>query len=469
MTAARTPRHAKAADASRDDFIYDAFISYSGFRRAGAESEFDRKVAERLHRSLEAYRVPRALTKISDGRAGVPRRLKKIFRDRDEARAHSSLNSSLVESLRRSRFLIVVCSPRARQSRWMNQEIATFHGLGRSERILPLLIEGDPDEAFPEELFRAVPGRADLAQGGGARGKWLAQPLAADVRAASASKSLRLLKNEKLRLLAAILGCEYDDLRRREHERFVRRATAAGAAMLTGLLVLTTLSVMLYFARQRARRNEQLAVSAATAILPLTGLAPDKPLGANDPATRELYVGRAVKYLETIRQDDPENLETLTILRALYGVRSKLLAARGREIEAWDDFQKARSLMIPIALSRLRAWRPTGARQFRDISDESPSFPADYDLARLRTLLDMTERPEGAADIKDAVEYCQFVAEYIPLLDTSTAEGKAEARFVLQSGMNKFQHARSLRPLTRPQEELAEAIETALGRLQPGG
>jgi hypothetical protein len=468
MTAAHTPRPAPegdvAAGARRDEFIYDAFISYSGFRKAGEASQLDRKVAERLHRSLEVYRVPRVLTKRYGGRAGIPRRLKKIFRDRDEVRASSSLSGSLVESLSRSRFLIVICSPRARQSRWMNQEIATFHSLGRSKQILPLLIEGEPDEAFPEELFRAGPRQSDLAQAEGMRGSWLAQPLAADIRAASVSTSLRLLKEEKLRLIAAILGCEYDDLRRREHERFVRRAAGAGAAMLTGLLVLATLSLMLYFARQREHRNEQLAVSAAAAILPLTGLEPDRPLGANDPVTREAFAGNAIRYLETIRRDDPENVECLTTLRALYGVRSQILADRGRRAEAQEDFQKARSMAIPIALSRLRAWRPTQARRVGELSSESLSFPTGYDLERLHGLLDTMEQSAGA-DAEWASAYCEIAAEYVPLLDTSTAKERAEARRVLQSGLKKIQDARSLRPLTRPQEELVEAIETALGRL----
>jgi hypothetical protein len=468
MTAASPPRPAPAADDTAGeevpgDFIYDAFISYSGFRKEGDAADFDRKVADRLHRALEAYRVPRALTKRADGRAPVPRRLKKIFRDRDEMRAGSSLNQSLTEALRRSRFLIVVCSPRARQSRWMNQEIAIFHGLGRSEQILPLLIEGEPTEAFPEELFRA---RAETSLPGAA-GDWLSQPLAADIRAPSVSESLRLLKEEKLRLLAAILGCEYDDLRQREHERFVRRLTTAGAAMLAGLLILGALSLLLYFARQGERRNKELAVNAASAILPLTGLDPNQPLGANDPATRELYMGVAVRNLERIRQDDPENLDCLTTLRALYAARSKLFEARGRQAEAREDFQRARSMVVPIALSRLGAWGPTQAGRVRGLPGDAPSFPTDYELKRLRHLLDIMQPMEDIADVKHAVEYVEYAAEYVPLLDTSAEEGRAEARRVLRSSLNRFRNAQSFEPLTEQQADLVEAIETALGRLSP--
>lgn len=458
------PASDSAGTETEDGFIYDAFISYSGFRKAGEASQFDRKVAERLHRALEAYRAPRALTKRAPGGGSVPRRLKKIFRDRDEVRASSNLNSSLTEALRRSRFLIVICSPRARQSQWMSQEIATFRGLGRSEQILPLLIEGEPAEAFPEELFGARPGTPVRAHG-----EWLAQPLAADIRAPSVPRSLRLLREEKLRLLAAILGCEYDDLRRREHQRFVRRATAAGAAMVAGLIVLATLSLLLYFARQREQRNKELAMRTAAAILPLTGLDPNSPQGANDPSTRELYMGIAITCLETVRQDDPENLQGLTTLQALYTARSFLFRAQGREAEAQDDLLQYRSLTIPIAVSRLNEWRPTEPRRVRELSAESLSFPPDYDLTRLRNLLMSMELPGGTADAQAAVEYSEKVAEFVPLLDTSTREGEAEARHVLRASLDRFQQARSLAALTRPQEELVEAIEAALARLPPDG
>jgi hypothetical protein len=457
---------AAAAGTAPDDFSYDAFISYSGFRKTGEASDFDRKVAERLHRSLETYRVPRALLKKPSGHAHLPRRLTKIFRDRDEVRVSGSLHDSMAEALRRSRFLIVICSPRARQSQWINQEIAIFRGLGKGEQILPLLIEGEPAEAFPAELFKVKPKSMALAHTSGARDEWLAQPLAADIRAPSVSKSLRLLRHEKLRLLAAMLGCEYDDLRQREHERFVRRATSVGAAMLTLLLVLTALSILLFFAQQRASRNAELALSAGAAILPLVALEePSAPLGANDPVSREVYVTNAIDFLETLRKDDPENLKCLTTLRALYGTRAALLTARNREADARAAYQQADSLTIPIALSRLRSWRPTEDGRDAARSGEVFRFPNDYDRNRLRALLDIMEQLQGAANSKQAVEYCEVAAEYVLLLDTSTGEGRAEVRRVLQTSLNKLQQAHSLEPLVPPQRDLVEAINGILNQL----
>lgn len=461
---------APAGDASvrqtaPDEFSYDAFISYSGFRKRDDASQFDQKVAERLHKSLEAYRVPRALVKRPSGGAPIPRRLKKIFHDRNEVRASSNLNHSLIEALRRSRFLVVVCSPRARRSQWINQEIAIFHSLGRSEQILPLLIEGDPLEAFPEELFKARPEKRVPAQTSGESEKWLAQPLAADIRAPSVAKSLRLLKQEKLRLIATIVGCDYDDLRQREHERFIRRMIMGSTAMLTLLFVLTSLSIGLFFAQQKASRNAELALSATALILPAVALAPDSPYSLNDPVMREANASNAIAALEILREDDPENQKCLITLHFLYGTLAKLLTARDRKVEAQAAYEKAAEMLLSAMLSRLRAWKPTGVKRVKGLSVKELSFPKDYELNRLRTLLAIMEQPEGAANIKDALEYCDRATEYLLLLDTSTRAGKAEARRVLQSSLNKFQRAQLLEATTPPQQELVATIKTTLARI----
>jgi hypothetical protein len=471
MTAHRIPdqlpaRDVPAAGAAQDDFTYNAFISYSGFRKPGEGSQFDRKVAGRLHRSLEAYRTPRALLKKPAGHERIPRRLRKVFRDCDEVHATSNLNDSLTEALRRSRFLIVICSPRARQSQWINQEIAIFRGLGRGEQILPLLIEGEPAEAFPEELFRSSRAGAG-APAAGALERLLAQPLAADIRAPSVAKSLRLLKHEKLRLLAPLLGCDYDDLRQRERERFVRRTLAASAAMLSLSLVMTTLGLMLFYSQRCARRNAELSLSSISALLPLVALAPDDPFGANDPRTRELKVNNAIGNLETLREDDPENLTCLTTLRALYSTRAELLRERNRPVESQEAFRGAQSLVIPIALSRLKAWGPSRPGGGKELSGESLSFPNDYDRKRLRALLSIMEQLEGTANIKDALDYVDTAAEYVSLLDASAKEGRDETRRVLRVSHNRLQQARTSGALNQEQEELVEVIENILHKLPP--
>ena len=74
-------------------YLYDAFISYRHVDR-------DRKWAEWLIEALESYRLPKALQD-----RGFPPRLRKIFRDVDEAPASSDLNDAIKQALVDSCFL----------------------------------------------------------------------------------------------------------------------------------------------------------------------------------------------------------------------------------------------------------------------------------------------------------------------------------------------------------------------------
>lgn len=81
-----------------------------------------------------------------------------MFRDREELASSADLSNSLREALAQSAILIVVCSPYAAQSRWVNEEILAFKQLGRAECILALIVEGEPNavdldqQCFPPAL-----------------------------------------------------------------------------------------------------------------------------------------------------------------------------------------------------------------------------------------------------------------------------------------------------------------------------
>ncbi|WP_459868840.1 toll/interleukin-1 receptor domain-containing protein [Endothiovibrio diazotrophicus] len=206
-------------------YTYRAFISYR-------QCSPDREWARGLHRMLEGYRTPRGLV-----RSGVPRRLGKVFLDSAELAAAADLGAEIRAALDASQFLIVVCSPRAARSRWINEEVRYFQSIGRGDRVLPVLIEGEPGEALPEAL---------------ARGR---EPLAADLRERGERRSRRRrLRDARLRLLAPILGCVYDDLLRRDQVRFVR-LLASGAVV--GLVLAATLAGLLWRQVQTTRELEQ--------------------------------------------------------------------------------------------------------------------------------------------------------------------------------------------------------------------
>ncbi|MET3993738.1 WD40 repeat protein/tetratricopeptide (TPR) repeat protein [Bradyrhizobium sp. S3.9.2] len=219
---------------------FDIFISY---RHGGLDEE----IATRLHRRLEAFRTPRALV-----RRGIAARLSRVFRDRDEFATDSDLTKATREALTAARYLVVVCSPRAKGSHWVSAEIAAFREMGKGSNILPLLIDGDPDIAFPPTLYSGAAGEPE--------------PLAADIRADSRRDSLRALNSEILRILATVLGCRYDDLRQRQQERARRRlvSIAVGSVALAVVLaVLSGYALVMQGAAQNAERLAKQRLAAA--------------------------------------------------------------------------------------------------------------------------------------------------------------------------------------------------------------
>jgi len=130
------------------EFKYRAFISYS---------HSDERWAGWLHRALESYRVPRRLVGTVTEFGVVPERIAPVFRDRDELTAATNLGDKLTRALEQSAFLIVICSPAAARSRWVNEEVLAYKRMGREHRVFCLIVDGEPytgaaDEAFPKAV-----------------------------------------------------------------------------------------------------------------------------------------------------------------------------------------------------------------------------------------------------------------------------------------------------------------------------
>lgn len=226
-----------------DDGRYAAFISYS---------HADMKVARWLHRAIENYRVPQALVGMAGDRGPIPARLRPIFRDEDELAGAAELGPKLQDALARSDTLIVICSPTAARSVWVDKEIRSFKRFNPAAPVFALIaagVPGDPEtDCFPTPLLFELDEAGELD-----RSRPL-EPLAPDLQ-----------KNErhivKLKLIAGLLGAPYAALYRRDQRR--RRRIGAGLSIVAFLLivVLSGLSIAAYsYARMAvAQRNEALA------------------------------------------------------------------------------------------------------------------------------------------------------------------------------------------------------------------
>jgi hypothetical protein len=110
-------------------FKYAAFLSYS---------HLDQASAIRIQEALETFDFPADLVGQETQWGKVPPRIAPLFRDNDELQA-GDLGEELKTALRQSRFLIVVCSPAAARSKWIEQEIAYFYSIRGPEFFYVLL------------------------------------------------------------------------------------------------------------------------------------------------------------------------------------------------------------------------------------------------------------------------------------------------------------------------------------------
>jgi tetratricopeptide (TPR) repeat protein len=235
-----------------DSFKYRAFISYS---------HADQKWAAWLHKSLETYRIPRHLVGRVTAFGPIPERLAPVFRDRDELASATNLGEKLTLALQQSAAQIVICSPAAARSRWVNEEILTFKRLGREDRVFCLIIAGEPgasaqpgtaaDECFPNALIYRMGADGQLSE-------LRSEPIAADARPGKDGRN-----DAKLKLIAGLLDVSLDELKQREAQRRHRRMMLLVAASVAGMAITSTLAGAAWMARNEAERQRVRAEAEA--------------------------------------------------------------------------------------------------------------------------------------------------------------------------------------------------------------
>lgn len=204
---------------SGQDIRYAAFVSYA---------HADQKKAKYLQRSLETYSLPRNLKPLS-------KQLSPIFRDVTELTASHSLSEKISDAVKSSRFLIVLCSPAAKKSRWVNEEIRLFRRLHGEQNIFCAIIEGTPETAFPSALFDNG-----------------LEPLAADMTGQKESLKLGVTQ-----IVAAMLDVGLDDLILRERQRLRRRVMAITALSSSIILLLSFMTWTAIDARNEAEQRRE--------------------------------------------------------------------------------------------------------------------------------------------------------------------------------------------------------------------
>lgn len=267
-----------------EDYKYYAFISYS---------HADSGWADWLHRSLEKFVIPKSLRKETN--FTLPKTLYPIFKDREELPSAAKLGDHITRALTASRYLIVICSPDAAQSDWVNQEVCIFKALGREDRVLCLIVDGEPaasetssqssgrgthplrrasdaekammrrattntvmsnesqknagQECFPPAVRYSVGADRQILPE-------RSEPIAADAREGKDGKNLALLK-----LIAGLLNIDLFQLTQRQHQRRINRLKLLTALMLALVTAFASIAFTAWKAQQEAEALSLVALS----------------------------------------------------------------------------------------------------------------------------------------------------------------------------------------------------------------
>lgn len=246
---------------------YRAFISYS---------KRDQKYAKRLHSALETYRVPKGI----DAPVQQSRRLGRFFRDDDEMGASVDLGGALRDAIDNSENLIVICSPHAARSKWVNEEIRHFRSSGRGDRIFAVVVDGIPNSGdaetncFPPALVAEH-----------------TEPLAIDLRKES-------FQRVRIRLVAGLLRISFDSLWQREKRRTIRRRAIAAVVSMALLSIIVVLGLNW---RQASKQSEAQRI-AETLVTVRDDLASERVKAALtqlQSLTKEGHQGPVEEVLKT--------------------------------------------------------------------------------------------------------------------------------------------------------------------------
>ena len=200
------------------------FISYS---------HNDVKWAKWLQKKLEWYRLPKeAHNELSDSRYIRP-----VFRDRDTLTS-GVLNDELRKHLDASKYLVVLCSPNSAKSKWVSDEIDVFIELGRLDRIVPFIIEGNPQDYRKSDISTPLMGECFPL----ALRKWNKEHPDKNLLEIPVTDDGKTDRQKAfIRLVAYLLGMEFDSLWLR-HKRFIKKMI-----VITSILVFIAMFLTYWF------------------------------------------------------------------------------------------------------------------------------------------------------------------------------------------------------------------------------
>lgn len=225
---------------------YDAFISYSH----ALDGALERALQTGVERFAKPWYRPRAL---------------RVFRDTVSLSASPDLWASIDAALASSAWLVLMASPEAARSPWVNREVAWWRENKSPQRLLVVLTEGEL--AWADDLGDGDGASAALPPA--LRGAFVAEPRWVDLRwlrdADQVDQSNPRLRECVADIAAAVREVAKGDLvgeHIRQHRRTMRLARGGVTGLATLLIIAVVAAVVAVGQRNEAVAAQRSAVAA---------------------------------------------------------------------------------------------------------------------------------------------------------------------------------------------------------------
>ena len=379
-----------APSSAPDKRSYWCFISY----RHADNKEPGRQWATWLHQAIETYEVPADLVgTVNDRGDTIPERIFPVFRDEEELPVDADLASPIYRALDASKFLLVICSPRSVASPYVGNEIRYFKQLGHGDRVLAVMIEGEPnaswdagkqalgfaveDECFPEALRHAVGPDGSLL---GDR----TEPIAADFRIGSAQgwtspEAYRLALRSDGKLSAKALDARVEEYRK-QCELMKLKIIAGILGIPLGTLTQRDKAYQLALAQKRAKTLRRWLVAVGVlALVAIAGGAVAIRQTQQAEAQRQAADAARLKAVATLSQSD--FLQGVQLVKQ--GRDSDALAYLARAVRSSPGNHGAVARLYSLLISQ-HSWFLPAAKPLRhdgEINDGSFGFSTAINTA----------------------------------------------------------------------------------------
>ncbi|MEU4218142.1 TIR domain-containing protein [Actinoplanes sp. NPDC026623] len=336
---------------------FNGFISYSH----AADGRLAPAVQRGLHRLAKPWHRRRALW---------------IFRDQTGLAVTPGLWSSIQTALDGSEYFVLLSSPEAAQSHWVNREIEHWIATKSADRILPVVTDGewawDRERHDFTEDSTAVPEAL--------RGVFAEEPLFLDLRWARGSEHLSLqhsrFRDAIAQLAAPMHGVSKDelegeDVRQHRRARRLRSGAVATLVVLTVLAGLSSVSAVRNADRATAAAAEALRQQQAAEVQRSSAVRSAEEASRQQEVARQQQVRAAAAAVEAQRSEQVAQEQQSLADRARAEARRQQqiadqAATRTREEQRLAKEAAARAQQLEQEAQRLEA----EARRLAKIAEE---------------------------------------------------------------------------------------------------